>query len=209
MSAVPRALGLGLIAVVAAVAGLLAASYLFEPKDISLIRLNSGTLLPQPRPLPEFALTDSDGKPFDKASLMNRWSIVFVGFTHCPDVCPTTLALLKTVNAKLQAEKKTLRVVFLSIDPERDTAAALGTYAHYFSPDFVGVTGPEEQLTKLGQAMGFVFAKAPGPTPESYTMDHSSALILINPDAQVAGYFTPPLKVDALVSDLSGLLPAA
>lgn len=211
MSAVSNVLKLGLIAVVAAAAGLLLASWVFEPggsgSDTAV--LASGTLLPQPRPLPEFTLTDADGKPFDRASITGRWSLVFVGFTHCPDVCPNTLSLLKTVNTRLQSENKKLHVVFLSVDPERDNAAALRTYVNYFSPDFAGVTGPEDQLTVLGQAMGFVFAKAPGPTPETYSMDHSSALILVNPQAQVAGYFTPPLKVDALVTDLGSILPKA
>ncbi|MGQ0618435.1 MAG: SCO family protein [Panacagrimonas sp.] len=211
MSAVSNVFKLGLIAVVAAGAGLLLASWVFQPGSGSdnAVALSSGTLLPQPRPLPEFKLTDADGKPFDRSSMTGRWSLVFVGFTHCPDVCPSTLALLKTVNTRLQAEKKNLHVVFLSIDPERDTAAALGTYVRYFSPDFAGVTGPEDQLTVLGQAMGFVFAKAPGPTPETYSMDHSSALILVNPQAQVAAYFTPPLKVDALTTDLARVLPRA
>lgn len=204
MSAVPRALGLILIAAAAAILGLLAATYVFKPRTQEL---KSGTLLEQARPLPEFMLTDADGRPFDKPSLEGEWTVVFVGFTHCPDVCPNTLALLRTVNQKLQASNRKLRVVFLSVDPERDTAAIIGGYVRHFDPDFIGVTGPENQLSRLGQAMGFVFAKAPGRTPEDYTIDHSSALILVDPQARVAGYFTPPLKVDALVTDLLKLLP--
>lgn len=207
MSAVPRVLGLLLIAAAAAAAGLLAASYVFKAPTVP--ELKSGTLLGQARPLPEFSLSDASGQAFDRSALGGQWSVVFVGFTHCPDVCPSTLALLKAVNQKLQAQDRSLRVVFLSVDPERDTAEIIGNYVRHFDPSFIGVTGPESQLSRLGQAMGFVFAKAPGRTPEDYTIDHSSALILIDPQAQVAGYFTPPLKTDALVEDLLKLLPPA
>lgn len=213
MSNPVKALGLGLVAAVAAVAGLVVASLVFKPDAPGTpeggVAVQSGTLLPSPRAIPPFALSASDGLAFDKARLAGQWSVIFVGFTHCPDICPNTLGLLKRVHGQLAAQHKPLQVVLLSVDPERDTVEALSRYVTYFDPSFLGATGPKAELDKLGAAMGFVYMKSPGATPDSYTVDHSSALILVNPDGQVAGYFTQPLRIDALVADLSTLIPSA
>jgi protein SCO1/2 len=171
-------------------------------------QLGSGTLLPQPRVIGDFNLTGDDGKPFTKASLAGHWNLVFTGYTHCPDVCPTTLATLKSVASKLGPDADKLQIVFLSIDPERDRPEALERYVHYFDPRFRGATAPNTELDRLAPQIGFVYLKVPGTTPENYSMDHSAALILINPQAQVAGYFTPPLSADALAQDLSKLIGA-
>jgi protein SCO1 len=133
--------------------------------------------------------------------------VIFVGFTHCPDICPNTLGLLKSVYRQLEAQQKSLQVVLLSVDPERDTPETLARYVQHFDPSFIGATGAKAELDKLGAAMGFVYMKSPGATAETYNVDHSSALILINPDGQVAGYFTQPLKIEPLVADLGKLIP--
>lgn len=201
-----RALSLGVIAALAGIAGLVAASLLLKSRTIEL---SAGTLLPEPRAIPEFTLDGADGQAFTKARFEGRWSLIFVGFTHCPDVCPNTLGILKSVRRQLDTQKKDLQVVFVSVDPERDDVQTLARYVQYFDPAFLGATGPTAQLDKLGSALGFVYMKAPGKTPETYNIDHSSALILVNPQARLAGYFTPPLKVEALVKDLAGLIPAS
>lgn len=204
-----KALSLGLIAAVAAIAGLVVASFVLDPGAPEAGELSAGTLLPQGRALPDFALVGGDGQPFTKAALDGKWSVIFVGFTHCPDICPNTLGLLKTVHRQLAEQQRELQVVLLSVDPERDSPEILARYVSHFDPSFVGATGAVAELDKLGSAMGFVYMKSPGATPDSYTVDHSSALILINPQGQVAGYFTQPLKVDALVTDLASLIPSA
>lgn len=204
-----KALSLGLIAAVAAIAGLVVASFVLDPGAPEAGELSAGTLLPQGRALPDFALVGGDGQPFTKAALEGKWSVIFVGFTHCPDICPNTLGLLKTVHRQLAEQQRELQVVLLSVDPERDSPEILARYVRHFDPSFVGATGAVAELDKLGSAMGFVYMKSPGATPDSYTVDHSSALILINPQGQVAGYFTQPLKVDALVTDLASLIPSA
>ena len=190
---------------VAALLGALAAHLWLEPPAP---RLQSGTLLPQPRAIADFSLIGEDGKPFTKSDLRGHWSVVFTGYTHCPDVCPTTLATLKSTAAKLGARADRVQVVFLSVDPERDRPEALERYVHYFDPRFRGVTAPNAELDRLAPQLGFVYLKVPGANPDAYTMDHSAALILINPDAQVVGYFTPPLKADALAQDLSMVIGA-
>lgn len=198
-----RVLNWGLLAAFAVLIGIVAGTVVLRP---ATVRIQSGTLLQQPRPIADFKLTGDDGKPFTKADLAGHWSVIYVGYTHCPDVCPTTLAQLKAVEKGLGADAAKARFVFLSIDPERDTPEVLGQYAHYFSPDFRAATGPNAQLDALGAEMGFVYQKVPGQTPQSYLMDHSSALILVNPRAEVAGYLTPPFKTENLVGDLKQLL---
>lgn len=193
----------GMIAALAAVLGVVVAVTLSQPRGTA--ELQSGTLLPQPRALPAFTLTDQDGQPFTAASLAGRWTLLFPGFTYCPDVCPTTLALLKQVKAGLGPEQP-LQVVFLSVDPERDTPARLKSYIAQFDPAFVGVTVGEPQLADVTRALGIAYAKVPGASPESYQMDHSASMILLNPQGQIVAYLTPPFEAGRLVADLKPLV---
>ncbi len=190
------------VATVAAIAGLGAAQWL-SPKTQSI---DSGTLLQQPRALGDFKLTDTSGAVFDRSRFQNHWSLVFTGFTYCPDVCPSTLGVLKVLHTRLDAEKLPLQMVFVSVDPERDTPEKLERYVHYFSPDFIAATGPTEQLDALTQTLSLVYAKVPGSNAGDYTIDHSAALVLIDPQARVAGYFLPPLRIEALADDLARVL---
>lgn len=202
----PSKFWIAILAVAAALGGVLAASYVLRPQENTL---QSGSLLPQPRALPEFSLSDQDGKPFTRAALLGHWSLVFPGFTHCPDVCPTTLAYLKTLRAKLDQQNKPLSIVFLSVDPERDHGTALAAYLRYFNPAFIGVTAPEPELSRVAQALLITYVKVPGATADSYSMDHSAALVLINPQAQVAGFFTPPFQLEPMAADLAKLIETA
>jgi protein SCO1/2 len=191
------------IAVAAAVLGLAAASFLLRP---ATFEIKSGTLLAQPRQLPEFSLIDDQGKPFTLASLQGHWTILFPGFTTCPDVCPTTLAFLKNLAGKLSTEGHHFNVVFLSVDPDRDTPERLASYVHFFNPSFVGVTAKEPELARFTQMMGIAYAKAPGNTPQNYTMDHTAALILMDPKGRITAYFTPPHHMDVMSADLINIM---
>lgn len=199
----PRNVLFGLIAAVAAALGLAVGAMLLQPKSINIA---SGTLLQTPRALPAFSLTDQDGQVFDNARLNGHWTLVFAGFTYCPDICPGTLTLLKAVKAKLGPEAAKLQVLFLSVDPARDTPERLKTYVQFFDPGFLAATAPDAELEKLARGMSFVYAKVPGATPDSYTMDHSTALMLVNPQGQLAGFFTAPLKAESLSADLKTIL---
>jgi protein SCO1/2 len=187
------------VAVGAAVLGLAAASFLLRPADIEI---KSGTLLSQPRQLPDFSLVADNGQPFNLASLQGHWTILFPGFTYCPDVCPTTLAFLKNLTGKLGSEGHKFNVVFVSVDPDRDTPERLASYVHFFNPGFVGVTAKEPELGRFTQMMGIAYAKVPGNTPQTYTMDHTAALILVDPKGRITAYFTPPHHMDAMNADL-------
>lgn len=198
-----KAITLGMIAALAALAGLVVATLMSGSKGIEL---ETGTLLKQPRVIEAFQLKDSSGAVFDNARFTGHWSLVFAGFTYCPDVCPSTLAMLKGLKAQLDAANTPVQVVFLSVDPQRDTPDKLDRYVHYFSPDFIGATGSDDELEKLARSLSLVYAKVPGDTPETYTMDHSAALVLIDPQGRVAGYFLPPHRVKELAADLQRVI---
>jgi protein SCO1 len=201
----PHKFWTAVLAVAAVLAGLLAASLVLQPAPQAL---RAGVLLPQPRQVPDFTLTDQDGAAFTRSQLAGRWSLVFSGFTHCPDICPTTLAQLKAVHGQLAQQGHPLNIIFLSIDPERDTPSKLANYVRYFDPAFIGVTAPEPELARFTRSLMITYLKVPGATADSYSMDHSAALVLLNPQGHLAGFFSPPLQLDAMVADLAQLIEA-
>ncbi len=188
------------IAIAAAIGGALA----WHAAERQPVALASGTALEDPREIAAFRLTDHQGHEFTPAALRGRWSLLFAGFTNCPDACPTTLALLDAVDARVRARGGSIQVVFLSIDPERDTAERLAEYVDHFNPRFIGATGAKPEIDALCRNLGIAYVRNPGAGGD-YTMDHSAALILIDPRARVAGYFRPPYDRDSLAADLARL----
>lgn len=187
-----------------AISGIAAVTLFADPERTPPV-LKSGVVLEPPVELPEFQLRDQHGKRFTRSSLEGRWHLVFPGFTHCPDICPTTLATLHRVHSLLGPHARQLRVVLLTVDPERDTPQALSRYLDHFNPAFLGVTGEQEQLDRLYEALGVNHIRIPGAAGE-YSVDHSAALLLIDPAARLAGYFRPPLGAGKLAEDLKPVL---
>lgn len=168
--------------------------------------LQSGTWLPQPRLLAPFQLTDLHGRPFANAALLGHPSLLFFGFTYCPDVCPTTLATLREV--QLQRPLAGLQVLFITVDPERDTPATLRQYLGAFSPEFVGLYGAREAVAPLMSSLGAIAVRQPLPGG-GYTVDHSATLYLIDRQGRMAAVFTPPFAAAALDADLRRVARAA
>ena len=159
------------------------------------------TLFPEPKPLTAFALTDHKNRVFDVASLKGKWSFVFFGFTHCPDVCPTTLAELARAReniARHTAGAEDIQFVFISVDPNRDTAGKLGQYVGYFDTAFLGVTGDDAQIAKLAGQLGAVYQVAIAPGLENYPVTHSTAVFLLDSRARYHAVFTPPHDAEAI-----------
>lgn len=196
-------LRLAIVGAIALMVGLIAAIWLQQPATVAI---QSGTMLQTPRPLGEFKAVDQNGAPVSRESLTGHWTLIFPGFTNCPDVCPTTLAMLAHVDKRLGSAAQNLRVDFLSVDPDRDTPDKLKSYAQAFDPSFIAMTAPEPELQHLARMLGVAYAKVPGKSDSDYTMDHSAALILIDPQARIAGYLTPPFDADKLTTDLQRLL---
>lgn len=189
-----------IVAVLAAVAGGVIGARLLAPDEPPT--LAAGTLLTQPRPLPDFTMVRDDGQPFTREDFRGEWSLVFFGFTHCPDVCPNTLFLLDRVVKQLDgSEAEAPQVVFVSVDTERDTPDVIAEYVEYFNPAFAGVTGDAANLQKLAQAMSVAYEFRP--EGDSYTVVHSSAVLLVDPQARLHAIFTPPLHADVIAADLA------
>jgi len=159
------------------------------------------TLFPDPKPLTAFALTDHKNRVFDLASLKGKWSFLFFGFTHCPDICPTTLAVLARARdniAKNTVGAEDIQFVFISVDPNRDTASKLRQYVDYFNTTFLGVTGNDAQIGNLAGQLGAAYQVAIKPGLENYPVYHSAAVFLLDPRARYHAVFTPPHDAEAI-----------
>lgn len=183
-----------LFILVAAIAGGLGLWFaLSQSSRGSIEGLETVTLLPEAREVPDFSLQRANGATLEKADLQGRWSIVFLGFTHCPDICPTTLAELGQAE-KLWSEEldesERPRIVFVSADPERDTPELAQEYAGFFSDQAIGVTAAVETLERFGRSLLLVFARVPE-QGEDYTIDHSAQLSLLDPDGNFVAFIRP------------------
>jgi protein SCO1/2 len=159
------------------------------------------TLFPDPKPLTAFALTDDKNRAFDLASLKGKWSFLFFGFTHCPDICPTTLAVLARARdniAKSMVGAENIQFVFISVDPNRDTASKLRQYVDYFDSSFIGVTGDNAQIGNLAGQLGAAYQVAIAPGTENYRVTHTTAVFLVDPRARYHAVFTPPHDAEAI-----------
>lgn len=182
--------------------------FFLKPEAKNPIPEIHGIYLTKPQPLMPFALTQTDGKPFTDQNLQDQWSLVFFGFTYCPDICPTTLALLNAVILKIQEHPQLTapQVIFVSIDPERDNLAQLDKYTHYFNPDFIAVTGEGSQLQSFSRQLGVVYDKVFMKESDQYLMEHSTSIALINPQGAIQAIFTSPHQLDSLSEDLGKVI---
>jgi protein SCO1/2 len=165
------------------------------------------TLLPAPGALPEFSLLDHDGQPIGPADFKDHWSLVFFGFTHCPDICPATLQVLATAKQLLAAQNiaPLPTIVLVSVDPERDTPEVMAKYVAYFGDDNVGITGDIGELRKLTGGLGIYFEKSPldiNATDGEYSVDHSAVVLVINPRGQFHALFSAPHSAENFANDL-------
>ncbi|WP_449122084.1 SCO family protein [Pseudomonas viridiflava] len=163
-------------------------------------------LLPQSRSLPSLSMNDQNGAPVAVDELKGKWTLVFFGYTYCPDICPTTLAQLRDIRTKLpQKAVDNMRVVLVSVDPNRDTPQQLKQYLGYFDPRYIGLTAPVADIQKLASALSIPFIPADTSKP-GYTVDHSGNLALIGPDGRQRGFIRSPLNAQKLVAQLPVLL---
>ena len=163
-------------------------------------------LLPQSRSLPALELTDQNGQPVQVDQLKGQWSLLFFGYTFCPDICPATLAQIRQLQGLLPAQSKAaLRVVLVTVDPHRDTPEQLKKYLGFFDPAFIGLTGQEADLQKLASAVSIPYIPA-DTSQENYTVDHSGNLVIIGPDGTQRGFIRAPVNVAKLAAQLPALL---
>jgi protein SCO1/2 len=181
------------------------------PHRTAAVELATGTYLTPSRNVPDFSLIDQHGRIFGGADLRGHWSLLFFGYTNCPDFCPTTLTTLAAMQKRLRAAGAPVlpQVIFVSVDAKRDTPAQLAKYVPYFDPDFIGLTaadqpGIEAVAKKLGVTVMLV------PTSDgNYVVDHSDALFVLNPDGRLTAILNGPFSVDSLQGDYRRIVAGA
>jgi protein SCO1/2 len=189
----------------AAVAGGVGLALLWRPDDAPEI---AGFVYPEPRAISPFTLRGQDGKPFDLDSLKGRWSFVYFGYSYCPDACPTTLAELARAQQALEAKglDSANQYVFVSVDPQRDTPQRLAQYVAFFDKKFVGATGSDEALTGLTRQLGIAYSFPEGKKGDRYAVDHSSIVVLFDPEARLHAVFTPPQAAEGIAEGFRKIL---
>jgi protein SCO1/2 len=194
----PRHLLFAVVLSIALAAGAFMALRYSEPAEPQF-----ALVLPAGQAVPEFSLLDQDGNPVDAAVFRDRWDLVFFGFTHCPDVCPTTLQVLSQAQQTLRESAATTlpRIVLVSVDPERDTPALMAGYMAHFGEGSLGLTGDLEEIRKLTGGLGIFFEKQPA-VDGNYGVDHSAAVLLIDPNGELKAVFGAPHVPDNFVHDL-------
>ncbi len=199
----------GILIFITAVFGLFL-NKITTPRILSHIELraNDTLVFEQPRIFKSFELLNHRGEAFGPEQFTGKWSLVFFGFTACPDVCPTTLSLLKQVKDQLKPEiAKQVQFVMVSVDPARDTVEALSKYMPYFDPEFVGVTGEFLQIKRLATQLNAAFVKVKqGPEIDNYTVDHSANIALINPYGHYHGFIKAPLDKGRIKLTLQSII---
>jgi len=166
-----------------------------------------GIALQSPRVADDFTLPSTTGQPLSLSDLRGKYVVLFFGYTSCPDVCPTTLSDLQQMVKALGAQRaEDVQVVMVSVDPERDTAEQLATYLRYFDPSFVGMTGTVEGIEPVAKQFGIFFEKQPSTDGENYTIDHTAAVTIIDPQGYVREIFTYGVSGKDMASDLAYMM---
>jgi protein SCO1/2 len=153
-----------------------------------------------------FALTDHTGKPRTLADFKGKVVVVFFGYTQCPDVCPTTMAEMATVMQKLGPLADQVQVLFITLDPERDTQQLLANYVPAFDKRFIGLRGTPEQTAQTAKEFKVFYSKVPGTSPGSYTIDHTAGSYVFDRDGRLRLFIRHGQGPDPIVHDLRQLL---
>lgn len=167
----------------------------FRPSGNAIPNELMGVLRPGPKQLQQFNLVDHNNKPFKLERLKDKWTFMFFGYTFCPDICPTTMSALTATISQLKNNPeaaKDVQVVFVSVDPQRDTLEKLANYIGYFNQEFIGVTGERAKLDVLVAQTGAGYAIEPETAPGEYLISHTSAIFLTNPDGELIASFSQP-----------------
>jgi len=192
-----------LVAIAALGAGLF---FGIQQKSPDLSEL-SGFSFPEPEALQSISLTDHNSEALTEENFKDKWTFVYVGYTFCPDACPMTLNTLNQLNTLIESQSDTqASTLLVSVDPERDTPDHLKDYVKYFNDGFAGATGTPDAIREFADQVKAVYALPDDRSDPNYLVDHSSSIILINPDASVQAIFTPPQEAEALANDFELLV---
>jgi protein SCO1/2 len=174
------------------------------------VDLTTGTFITPGRELPDFSLIDQQGRVFGPADLRGHWSLLFFGYTNCPDLCPTTLTTLAAMQKRLREAKASVlpRVIFVSVDAKRDTPAQMAKYVPYFDPAFIGLTAPDQPaIEAVANRLGVGVIIRPA-SDGNYTVDHTGAIFVVNPDGRLTAILSGPFGVADLQGDFQRIVAA-
>lgn len=157
-------------------------------------------------PAPDFSLTDQTGQPFKLSDFKGRWILLAYGYTHCPDVCPMTLSILRDVKKQIGADEQTLGVAFVTIDPERDTADIMGKYVAHFDATFKGLTGTPAEIAAAAQPYNVKYEKKASTPAVGYVMNHTAYVYLIDPQFRLRVTYPFGVKSEEIAGDLRYLM---
>ena len=179
-----------IFAFMALILGLFFSSFLI-PRPLSESERNELglVLFDSPRPLYDFEMEDQNGEPVNLESLKGSWNVLFFAFTSCPDICPTTLSTISKAYSDL---KMPVRIIMVTIDPDRDSLETLRNYLGSFNENFIGYRGEFDETVKLAQQLNVAFGKIPGSQPGTYTMDHNASLALVDSGGNYVGFIKSP-----------------
>ena len=198
------------VAVVAVVLGLTFNKFVNKPSLTTEQLSQLGTVVFEtPRAVEWVDLKDHKGQAFSNDNLKDGWTLVYFGYTFCPDICPITLSQLNKLDTKLKEENpelaKKIRYVMVSVDPRRDTVEKLNAYVPHFNPDFVGVTGDLKNIHNLAVQMNIPYTPVVEPEDEFYLVDHGANIAVINPRGDYHGFIRPPLEPGKLTQVMKAL----
>lgn len=185
-------------AIILAIAAVFAGIWFNSQKS----KINVATILTQPRNIESFHLISKSGKPFTNKNLQGRWSLIFFGFTHCPHICPTTLVTLNKTYQQLEKDhvKNMPQIIFISVDPARDSPKVITNYLSNFNNKFQGATGTKKQIDALTKDFSVVYMKT------GNNVDHSGAILITNPNGQLYGIFSSPHDPKTIAKDIETII---
>ena len=190
-----------ILIVIMIAAGLGIGLYLGRQYLLTSVPPPDGTLWPNPKQVQPFRLVDQNGKAFDLRRLDGKWTFLYFGYTHCPDVCPLTLTTLNQVQKKLKkTTNAAIQTVFITVDPARDTEAVLRGYLGIFNKNFIGLDGTPEEIRQVCRQFGVTSSHGEMGGGGNYQVNHSASVFLIDPRRQLITVFAPPLDAETMLA---------
>ncbi len=173
------------------------------PPSIELTAAIEGLFWPNPKKILEFNTLDQTGTPFGLEQIKDKWSFVFFGYTQCPDICPITMSVMNESYNQLANENSNLQIIFVSVDPERDTSEILEQYVSYFNDAFIGLGGNAEMINSLTKQIGVAYFLNNEEQKEGYLVDHSASIFIFDPKARLVGKLSAPHESKKIIEQFT------
>lgn len=176
-----------------------------QEAELSTANNIEGLFWPNPKQIHDFTTLDHTNTNFGYEELAGKWSFIFFGYTHCPDVCPITMSVMTDVYTKLGMPVNDIQVIFVSVDPNRDTTEKLAQYVTYFHEDFIGLGGNKENVDSLTNQIGVAYYVNNEEQKENYLVDHTASIFLFDPKARLIGKLSAPHESDKIIQHFTDI----